>query len=216
MKTETNEIKNRIEEILLATKRDGIDGLVEVMESIGFYDAPASSGNGRHSAEPGGLAVHSLLVYEGAMKLKKAFDVPDNDVPNSSLAIACLLHDLGKSGDHRKPFYVANVLKSGKLSDAKPWERNKNLTNIPHAIRSVVVAERWIDLTEDEEYAIMYHDGLYDRETGGTSVLPGHETKLLLLLHWADMWASRMVEGTPEEGRWLEAIENEWEKLPFS
>jgi hypothetical protein len=60
------------------------------------------------------------------------------------------------------------------------------------------MAERWLDLTEDEEYAIMYHDGLYDRETGGMAVIQGHETKLLMLLHWADMWASRVIEGQSE------------------
>ena len=40
----------------------------------------------------------------------------------------------------------------------------------------------------------MYHDGLYDRETGGMAVVPGHETPLLLILHWADMWAAHVVE----------------------
>lgn len=202
----TDEAKKIYLEQLSAAGREGTEDLADVMEESGFFEAPASSGGGKHSPEEGGLVTHSLLVLAGALRLKDALKVSEEEVPHESLVLACLLHDLGKAGDYGKPLYVKNILKSGKQSDAKPWERSKELTNIPHAIRSVVVAERWIDLTEEEEYAIMYHDGLYDRETGGTAVLPGHETKLLLLLHWADMWASRMVEGTPQEEEWLSSL----------
>ena len=202
----TDEAKTIYLEQLSAAGREGTEDLADVMEDSGFFEAPASSGGGKHSPEEGGLVIHSLLVLAGALRLKDALKVPEEEAPHGSLVLACLLHDLGKAGDYGKPLYVKNILKSGKQSDAKPWERSKELTNIPHAIRSVVVAERWVDLTEEEEYAIMYHDGLYDRETGGTAVLPGHETKLLLLLHWADMWASRMVEGTPQEEEWLSSL----------
>lgn len=209
-------IKELVKTALETVDREGMDILVSVMEERGFYDAPASTSGSRHSAEPGGLAKHSLLVYGYARRLKKNFGLTDKQIPEDSLLVSCLLHDLGKMGDYGKPLYTLNVLKSGKVSDAKPWERNKSLTNIPHAIRSVIIAERYIDLTEEEEYAIMYHDGLYDRETGGTSVLPGHETDLLLILHWADMWSSRFVEG--DEAR-VEMILGELEEqfvLPFN
>lgn len=202
------EIKKLFENLLVSDGREGMDMLLSVMAERGFYDSPASTSGSRHSADPGGLAKHSLLVYGYARRLKRNFGIPDEQIPEGSLMTVCLLHDLGKMGDFGKPLYTKNVLKSGKVSDAKPWERNKELTNIPHAIRSVIIAERYIDLTEEEEYAVMYHDGLYDRETGGNSVIPGHETDLLLLLHWADMWSSRFVEGDQErENLILEELE---------
>ena len=196
-----DKVKEEVTAVLKKTGREGVEDLIGIMEDKGFFEAPASSGGGRHSAEAGGLAQHSVNVLHMAEKLSVALIGAKDITPDfrNSLAIVCLLHDFGKCGDYGKKLYVPNILKTtGKQSDKKPWERNKELTNIPHAFRSVIMAERWIDLTEEEEYAIMYHDGLYDRETGGMAVIQGHETKLLMLLHWADMWASRVIEGQSE------------------
>lgn len=198
---ERKKVREEITAVLLKTKREGIEDLIGVMEEKGFFEAPASSGGGRHNAEPGGLAAHSLNVQHMTEKLSVALIGSKNITPEfrNSLALVSLLHDLGKCGDYGKALYVPNILKSGKQSDAKPWERNKDLLPTPHAFRSVEIANRWIDLTEDEAFAIRYHDGLYDRETGAMAVIPGHETKLLMLLHWADMWASRIIEGNTSE-----------------
>lgn len=195
-------VKGEITSLLKSTGREGVEDLTSVMEEKGFFTAPASSGGGRHSAEEGGLAQHSLNVFKTAAKLAYVLLGPierNTKEIKDSLTIVCLLHDLGKCGDYGKALYVPNILKSGKQSDAKPWERNKDLLPTPHAFRSVEIANRWIDLTEDEAFAIRYHDGLYDRETGAMAVIPGHETKLLMLLHWADMWSSRVIEGEGED-----------------
>lgn len=185
---------------LKKTGRDGMDMLLDWMGTNGFFTAPASTSPSKHSVEEGGLAEHSLHVLHAAEKISVALIGAKNITPEmkNSVALVALLHDLGKAGDFGKPLYTPNILKSGKQSDAKPWERNKELTNIPHAFRSAIIAERYIDLTEDEEYAIMYHDGLYDRETGGAIVLPGHETPLLMILHWADLWSARVEEKEDE------------------
>lgn len=109
-----------------------------------------------------------------------------------SVVIATLLHDLGKCGDYGKQMYIPNILKSGKQSDAKPWKRNPSLLPLDHATRSIKLATLFIDLTEDEEFAIRYHDGLYETANYGVK---GHETQLYMILHWADMWASKVIEG---------------------
>lgn len=195
-------VKVEITSLLKSTGREGVEDLISIMEEKGFFTAPASSGGGRHSAEEGGLAQHSLNVFKTAAKLAYVLLGPierNTKEMRDGLAIVSLLHDLGKCGDYGKALYVPNILKSGKQSDAKPWERNKDLLPTPHAFRSVEIANRWIDLTEDEAFAIRYHDGLYDRETGAMAVIPGHETKLLMLLHWADMWSSRVIEGGSED-----------------
>lgn len=180
-------------EMLKKTGREYIEDLIDEMDRIGFFTAPCSGGN--HLCCEFGLVQHTRNVIEAGEKIGVALlGGEEYNKIQASVIICTALHDLGKCGDHGKALYVPNILKSGKQSEAKPYERNKELPNIPHAFRSVIIANRWIDLTPDEEYAIMYHDGLYDRETGGMAVVPGHETPLLLILHWADMWAAHVVE----------------------
>ena len=59
-----------------------------------------------------------------------------------------------------------------------------------------MIAERFIELTEEEETAILWHNGLYGQFKYD---IPGKETKLYMALHWADMWASRVTEIEEED-----------------
>lgn len=191
------DVRTAIEESLRRTGRDGVEDLIGFMDEIGFFKAPASGGN--HSNGEGGLAEHSLNVMFTAEKISLALIGGMNitDEIRNSVVIAALLHDLGKCGDHGKKMYVENILKSGKQSEAKPWKRNPQLLPIDHATRSIKLATLFIDLTEEEEFAIRYHDGLYETANYGVK---GHETQLYMILHWADMWSSRVIEGDTGEG----------------
>lgn len=190
-----NQVKEEIIELLKKVQRQGIDDLIIEMQEIGFFDVPASGGH--HSNGSGGLAQHSLNVLHIAEKMGVSLLGGDGyNAIQPSVIIVTLLHDLGKCGDYGKQLYIPNILKSGKQSEAKPWKRNPELTNIPHGVRSAIIAERWVDLTEDEEYAICYHDGLY--EPSNVAVIKQHETPLLMILHWSDMWCSRVIEGGQE------------------
>lgn len=188
--------KEIIETSLKKTERDGIDDLLDFMEDAGFYTAPCSGGN--HLCKEGGLAEHSCNVMFTAEKLSVSLLGGKNITPEirNSIVIASLLHDLGKIGDYDKPLYIDNILKSGKPSAAKPYKRNKDLTNVPHAIRSIKLATLFIDLTEDEEWAILTHDGLYDFMK---YEIQGHETWLSMLIHWADLWSSKVIEGAGKD-----------------
>lgn len=201
------ENRRRIVELLKKTGRDRIDVLIEEMDDDGFFTAPASGGH--HSNQPGGLAAHTLNVVFNAEKIGVALlgGAGYNEIQNSVI-IAAILHDLGKVGDYGKKFYVENMVQDGrptkadpvqkyKQSEKKPWKRNPDLTNIPHGIRSAIIANRWFELTEEEEYAICFHDAMY--EPFNRTVIPGHETPLLLIIHWADMWASHVQEGVSED-----------------
>lgn len=187
------DIKGKIIETLRETNREGIDGLIEAMEKGGFFEAPCSTNE--HLCREGGLAEHSLNVYYGMIELDKALKA---DLPYESIVLCSLLHDLGKMGDHGKPNYVENILKSGKRSDSKPYTTNSNLIYLPHELRSSMIAQRYIRLSEEEEAAIIWHNGLYGPFKYD---IPGKETPLYMVLHWADMWASRVVEdeGSEEE-----------------
>lgn len=184
-----------IRDSLTKTGREGIKELLSFMEQNGFFTAPSSGGN--HTCKEGGLAEHSVNVFWTAEKLSVALYGGKNITKEmrDSITIAALLHDLGKIGDYDKPMYVENILKSGKRSDAKPYKRNPDLTAVPHAIRSIKLATLFIDLTEDEEWAILTHDGLYDFMK---YEMQGRETWLSMLIHWADMWASHILEGGAE------------------
>ena len=176
---------------LMRTKREGIADLLSFIQDIGFMDAPCSGGN--HLAKQGGLLEHSVNVLRYAEKIGVALlGGAEYNKVQDSVVIAALLHDLGKCGDYNKPMYVDNILKSGKPSEAKPFKRNPDLLAVPHAVRSIKLATLFIDLTEDEEWAILCHDGLYDFMKYD---LKGKETWLQLIVHWADMWASRIIEG---------------------
>lgn len=182
-------IRDEIISTLKWTEREGINDFIQEMINNGFFDAPCSGGN--HLCKKGGLAEHSLNVYKTAVKIAETLDYADD----GSIAIVALLHDYGKTGDFGKTLYVDNVLKSGKTSTVKPYKRNGDVLEKNHAVKSVVMIERWIDLTEDEEFAILHHDGLYEAANREAMQKP---TPLLLILHYADLWCSRFIETSNE------------------
>ena len=87
--------KEKITELLLSTNREGMDKLVEHMENGGFFTAPCSTRY--HLSKEGGLAEHSLNVYENALRISGGLGRPE-EVLRDSLIIVSLLHDLGKMG----------------------------------------------------------------------------------------------------------------------
>lgn len=184
-----------IRDYLMKTKREGVVDLLDYMSDIGFLTAPCSSSY--HLAKEGGLAEHSVNVLNLAEKLGVAWlgGAKYNEIQDS-VVICSLLHDLGKCGQFGKSLYVPNILKDGKQSKAKPFTTNSDLLNIPHEIRSVTIATMFIDLTEEEQHAILYHNGLY----GPLKYeIQGKETPLYMILHFADMWASRVIETKKRE-----------------
>jgi len=190
------EFENLIVEKLMSTERDGMKDLIAAMKNDGFFAAPCSGSN--HLAKEGGLAEHSWnvlgIMQDMSFLLAEGSEVLPDETQNA-IIICALLHDLGKMGDYGKPNYVPNMIKSRKKdengeyplvqSEAKPYEINKELLYIPHEVR------RFIKLTEEEEQAILWHNGLYGSFKYDIS---GKETPLYLLLHFSDMWASRIVE----------------------
>lgn len=187
------QVRDQIVNELLLTcdnevETERMKNLIGWMDNSGFFSGPCSSGN--HLCMMGGLAKHSLNVLECADKLATAWGAYGK-VSRKDVTLAALLHDLGKAGDHGLEGYVPNILKSGAVSKAKPYERNKELKPIPHEQRSVMIAERYIELSQDVEWAIAAHAGLYGEYK---YVIPGNETPLYLIISTADMWASRVVE----------------------
>lgn len=183
-------VKEKIKELLFSTERKGVDKLLEQMDEIGFFDAPASTKF--HGAKDGMLAEHSLNVYEYAHKLAKSWlSSEEYKAMADSITLCAILHDLGKAGDYGKKNYIENTLKNGKRSEKIPFVKNSELSYVDHEIRSIKICSKYIELTEKEEFAILYHNGMYGNLK---YALQGKETPLQMIIHFADMWASRVIE----------------------
>lgn len=182
--------KQYVVDMLKKTGREGMDGLIEYMEDCGFFSAPCSGGY--HLSCEFGLVHHTRHVMEIAEKLGVSLlGGAEYNKIQDSVIIAAALHDLGKMGQFEKPNYVSNILKGGKASAAKPFKTNPELLYVDHEIRSVAIASMFIDLTEEEQFAILYHNGMYGPLKYS---LQGKETPLYMIIHWADMWATKVLE----------------------
>ena len=90
--------------LLKATGREGMDYVLEDLEKLGFYEAPASAGH--HLNTAGGLVRHSLNTYHAAMavleSMKALEPALEGEVKQESVAIAALLHDVCKADIYKR------------------------------------------------------------------------------------------------------------------
>ena len=182
--------KKYVVDALMSTDRPGMEDLIRYMEECGFFEAPCSSQF--HLATKFGLVHHTRNVMETAERIGVALlgGAEYNEI-QESVIIAAGLHDLGKMGQFEKQLYTPKLLKDGSVGKV-PYEQNKDLLPVDHEIRSVAIASMFIDLTEEEQFAILYHNGLYG--TVGRYSLQSHKTQLYLIVHTADLWCSRFLE----------------------
>ena len=201
MATENN-YKTEFIEILKATNRENIDYVIEDLEDLGFFEAPASSKN--HFNFEGGLVEHSLNVYKIALMLKEGIARFRPDViariPNDSIAIAALLHDVCKADIYKK------VVKKIR-NDIGVWEPqesyNIDYSDFPigHGEKSVIMLLRsGLDLTDDEIIAIRWHMGGWDIAFQSNEMVASNRKAkdicpLMTLIHSADTLAAGILEG---------------------
>lgn len=113
----------RVIDLLKGINRPGTDNLINYLTASSYATARCYT----HHKERGGLIAHSLEVYE----LMKR-DNPE--LPEESMAICALLHDLGKAR-------------------LRGWEFDGQ-----HPARAIQILERCgYELTEEEAFAIRYH-----------------------------------------------------------
>ena len=148
MNTQTQQATEKLSGILTTLPEQDQLVLRPILEAmLAHSDTPASTSlSSGHGAFVGGLICHTYEVWRGLAKLAAGLldtdteysqcvgwppEFKDREIyaaelasltPTSILKVA-LIHDLNKlqtlSG---RPYYVANVLQSGKLSDKKPWK----------------------------------------------------------------------------------------------
>lgn len=182
------------ESLLLSTKREGIEALLEFIRKSDFYTAPASTRF--HSCHEGGLLEHSLNVYkclkekENNMIWAETF----KGIPEESLIICALLHDLCKTY-----FYTVDY-RNKKNEETGVWEKVPFYTiddKVPygHGEKSVMMIEEYIKLTPVERYSIRWHMGWSEpKENYNALGKAMGKYPLVLALHEADQEATYLLE----------------------
>ena len=165
---DVGEQKQEFIHLLSFVERDGVQSLLEWLESTDFYTAPASTKY--HGAYAGGLLEHSLNVFRRLVKRCPAADM-------DTLTITALLHDVCKIHLYEK---------------TEDGYRHNEQFPIGHGEKSVILILRHMPLTDEEITAISWHMGAFDSRAGaGRSLSQAWEKcPLALHLHLADMEAT--------------------------
>ena len=142
-----------------------------------------------------GLLLHSVGVTCNALSIRSLL-APN--IPDESVVIAALFHDLGKVGYPGKPYYLRNDVQWEVTKRGKTYKVNPEATTMNLAVRSLYLISNRVELTEDEAQAIVAHDGIYP-VSGGVNNLDYHhkECRLQMIVHFADKWTAAV----DEEGR---------------
>ena len=194
--------KDNFRGILQSTNRTGIEKVLQKLDELGFFEAPASTKF--HLSCKGGLLEHSMNVYEAAVMLReqavKARPELEELLPMDSVAICTLLHDTCK----------ADIYKEGILSRKNAdgyWEKylgfqvdyNAGLP-LGHGEKSVIMLLSWgLELKPEEMMAIRWHMTAWDLPMQS----PEHKeslnaakakTPLVSLVQLADGFATGLLE----------------------
>ncbi len=171
--------------------RDGIDRLIDWLNSSDFFVAPASTRY--HLSEAGGLCQHSLNVYERLEKLMIT-EYGEGGYNPESVAICALLHDICKTGYYKVE--MRNVKEDGVWIQ-KPYYTVDDQLPYGHGEKSVYMINGYIRLTREEAMAINWHMGGFDARVQGGSIDYSNaynKFPLAVMLHIADLQATFLDE----------------------
>lgn len=161
MKQSLVEAKKEFIDMLRSTGREGIENVIEDLESMGFFEAPASAGH--HLNVEGGLVIHSLNTAKASLGIYESMKQLDpslaGDVSRDGIIIASLLHDVCKTDIyHRSVKKRKNAL--GQWEDSEGYKVSYKSFPMGHGEKSVVLLLcSGLDLKDDEMLAIRWHMG---------------------------------------------------------
>ena len=185
------ENKVRFLSLLRETNRDGVESLIEWLESTDFFDAPASAKY--HLAKSGGLVCHSLHVYDELVRLKRVY--PEIVLTKETAIIIALLHDLCKTDFYKSD--VKNVKLDGQWTQVPYYTVEEKFVFGLHGGKSAFLAMKHIKLTDEEAVAITNHmGGFHESPQNAANVYA--KWKLAWLLHVADESATYVKESDDE------------------
>lgn len=198
-------MKNRFIELLRQSGRDGAEKIVENLEKLGFFNAPASTKH--HLAFPGGLVQHSVSVCETALRLREMIiamnPASEQRLPVSSVIIASLLHDVCKAEIYKPKYRNVKNEVTGVWEKVPGFEPDYSYFPLGHGEKSVIRLLLWgVQLTRDEMLAIRWHMSAWDlpfqswEESGNIS--EASAVPLVSLIQAADGLSSHILEETGE------------------
>lgn len=158
------DLKQQFKEKLLSIGREGMEAVIENLEELGFFEAPASTKF--HLNVKGGLMEHSWNVCNTALMLREQMiqmnpEIADR-IPVDSVIIASLLHDACKADIYKESL-------PNRKNDVGIWEKvpgyEVDYSNLPlgHGEKSVIMLLYFgLNLTKDEMLAIRWHMTAWD------------------------------------------------------
>ena len=154
-----------------------IDEVIECLDNIGYFDAPASIKY--HGTYIGGLFDHSHVVTSSLLDLTEKLELKW-ERPISPYIVG-MFHDLCKCDDY---IYDPNE---------ERFKHRDNLILNGHGEKSVIMAQKLLDLTDEEIACIRWHMGAYDdKENWNILGRAIEEYPNVLYTHTADMIATRI------------------------
>ncbi len=205
MKTPQPNYKEEFINLLRSTEREYIDYVIEDIDKLGFFSAPASTRF--HLNFDGGLCQHSLNVCHVALMLREQMIAMKPEIADylkkDSVIIASLLHDVCKA-DIYKPVVKKQKNAFGVIEDVPGYDVDYSNFPLGHGEKSVIVILRCgFDLTDDEIMAIRWHMAAWDLPFQSPE-LKNNINKardicpLCSLIQTADTLASNIIERTEE------------------
>ena len=183
-------MKEEFLKILRTVKREGIEDLIKFIESTDFFTAPASTRF--HGNYAGGLVEHSMKVYE--ILQEKVKNAPIKlDVPEDTLKIVPLLHDLCKANYYKIDY--RNAKNALGVWEKVPYYTIEDTIPYGHGEKSVMMITEYMKLTPEEKYAIRWHMG-YTEPKENYNAIGASYTKypIALLTHEADLEATYLFD----------------------
>lgn len=152
-----------------------------------YFDAPASAIDGRNKI--GDLWKHSFNVSHQLDKMTSKMNLKWNR--RESPWIIGLFHDIIKADDYCFKTYPTS-LKADRLINHK-YKYSYNPDD--HGLNSYLLLKDYINLTKEEKYCIIYHQGAFtskDRWQEYNDAIRKYPN--VLFTHTADMVASQLIE----------------------
>lgn len=203
---QANVYKQEFINLLHSTERDDIDYVIEDIEKLGFFEAPASTRF--HLNYDGGLCEHSINVCRVALKMREQMIELKPEIepylPKDSVIIASLLHDVCKA-DIYKPSVKKQKNAFGVFEDVPGYDVDYKNFPLGHGEKSVIVILRCgFDLTDDEIMAIRWHMTAWDLpfqspELKNCLNTARDKCPLCSLIQAADTLAANIIERSEEQ-----------------
>ncbi len=195
------DLKKEFINLLRSTERDGVEDLLEELEDLGFFVAPASSRF--HLNTEGGLVEHSLNVCRVALGIREQMIALNPDMEpmlkKDSVIISALLHDVCKADIYKKTTKQRKD-KNGRIYTTEGWKLD--YTNFPlgHGEKSVIVCLRaGLAMSDYEIMAIRWHMSAWDLPFHSADIKENMNTArnicpLCAVVQTADTLATNILE----------------------